>query len=376
VLNTCKTLVLHNIISPYKTLLFNELYKKCPGLKVLYMADIESNRQWRVQKDDIHFPYEIILDGALDDVSSSKLVLRMWARLNILRPDVLILGGYSYAACWAGFFWAKINRKKIILWSSSNLDDKNRSFLKERLKAFLVKRCDAANTYSQRSKDYIARLGIEQEKVFVTGNTTCNSFYGDEMKKLRANKKALCKQINVPSHNFLYIGRFSSEKNILHLVKSYDRLKLDRWGLILLGDGPQIEEIKAYIRSHFVKNILLPGFKQKEQIPEYLAVSDVFILPSTYEPWGLVVNEAMAAGLPVLVSTKCGCYPDLVKQGVNGFSFDPFDSDELYNLMRKVVEEKFDLPSMGGASLDMIKDYTPERSAKVIAETIDYVSGT
>jgi len=87
----------------------------------------------------------------------------------------------------------------------------------------------------------------------------------------------------------------------------------------------------------------------------------------------LVVNEAMAAGLPVLVSRRCGCYPDLIKEGINGFSFDPFDNDELFNRMKEIVDGKHDLTKMGRASVDIIKDYTPQKAAKVIVDTIKFV---
>ena len=141
----------------------------------------------------------------------------------------------------------------------------------------------------------------------------------------------------------------------------------------MIGDGPQSEEITNYIERNNIKNVFSPGFQQKEDIPKFLAVSDVFILPSTSEPWGLVVNEAMAAGLPILVSKRCGCYPDLIKESINGFSFDPFDDTELFGLMKDITDGKHNLLSMGKASLEIIKDYTLEKAAKVISETIEFV---
>ena len=373
-LNSNKIVILHNVISPYKTLLFNELYKLCNSIKVLYMAETESNREWNVKKDELKFPYEIMFQGCLNDVNPSRLVTKTWKRLNELDPDILTIGGYSYTACWAAFFWAKVNKKRIILWSASNEEDRGRFFLKEKLKGFLVKRCDAANVYGKRNKDYLVKLGMDEKRIFIKGNTTDNSFYHDETLKLKGKKATLCKELGIPSHNFLYIGRFSQEKNILKLLDVYRRLDANpEWGLILVGSGPQKGEIENYIRTHSVKNIFMPGFKQKEEIPQYLAVSDLLVLPSTSEPWGLVVNEAMAAGLPVLVSKNCGCYPDIVHEEVNGFSFDPFNVEELHELMKNVIEGKYDLKNMGEASLQIIQDYTPEKAARVVSETIEFV---
>jgi len=372
-LDNCRIVILHNIISPYKTSLFREIHAICHRMEVLYMARTERNRQWHIDTNELSFPHKIMFKGALDNINPLRLAIRTWIELDFDDPDVLILGGYRYSACWAGFLWAKLNRKKIILWSASNDVDRSRTFLKEKLKGFLVSRCNAANVYGQRSRDYLVQLGLKKDAIFIKGNTTDNDFYHTRTSQLRAKRDSVRKQFGFAAHNFLYIGRFSKEKNILHLLKAYKRLeRADDWGLILVGAGPQGEEIEGYVERYGFKNALMPGFQQKEDMPKFLAASDIFILPSISEPWGLVVNEAMAAGLPVLVSERCGCYPDLVKEGVNGFSFDPFDSNELAGLMQNVVDGKYDLISMGEASRDIIKDYTPARAAKSVSEATEF----
>jgi glycosyltransferase involved in cell wall biosynthesis len=103
-----------------------------------------------------------------------------------------------------------------------------------------------------------------------------------------------------------------------------------------------------------------PGFKQAGELPAYYGLAQVFILASShFEPWGLVVNEAMAAGLPVLVSKACGCAVDLVQEGVNGFTFDPYDVQGLARLLEKMSSREVDLPAMGAASRRLIADWTP-----------------
>ena len=368
-----RVVILHNIISPYKTLLFKELYSINSSIEVLYMAHTENNRQWRIDTNELSFPHSFIFNGSLDNINPLILATRTWKELNLHKPDILILGGYSYSACWAGFLWAKKNRKKIILWSATNQDDHSRAFLKEIIKGLLVKRCDAANVYGQKSRDYLVQLGLNKDAIFIKGNTTDNDFYYKRTNEFRTKRIALSKQYGLANHNFLYIGRFSKEKNILHLLKAYERLNTEEdWGMILIGNGPQNVEITNYIERNKIKNVSTPGFQQKKDIPKFLARSDIFILPSISEPWGLVVNEAMAAGLPVLVSRRCGCHPDLIKEGINGFSFDPFDDNELYGLMKDMIDGKHDLPRMGEASLAIIKDYTPKRAARAISQAIEF----
>jgi len=370
-----RIVILHNIISPYKTLLFNELYKICNEFKVLYMSARESNREWDIKKDELMFPHEIMFKGTLDRVNALRVAIKTWGRLNSLNPDVLIIGGYSYAAYWAGLFWAKVNKKKIILWSSSNKEDHKRTFLKELVKSFLIQRCDAYNVYGTKSKEYLIKLGAKQDRIFIVGNNTDNAFYYNETMKWRKTRDTLCQEYNMPAHNFLYIGRFSKEKNIFSLLEAYKKAidMGDEWGLILVGSGPQKKAIEDYIQKQKIRNVLLPGFQQKSEICKFFAISDVFVLPSVSETWGLVVNEAMATGLPVLVSDRCGCSKDLVKEGVNGFLFDPLDKDSLLGLMNKMTHGEIDLEEMGRHSLEIVKDFTPQRASEVIVKTIELV---
>lgn len=374
-LSSCKIVVLHNIISPYKTLLFNALYDVLNNINVLYISETEHRREWVINKDELRFPYEILFQVPADEVSAVPLFIKTCSRLNKLNPKVLIIDGYTYPSSWAGLFWARSRGKKIILWSSSNEEDHVRIFYKEAVKRFFVKRCDAYNVYGTKSRDYLLKLGAKADRISIVGNNTDNAFYFNETVKLWDKRSVLCKSLGLPEKNFLYIGRFSLEKNMLHLLDSFRRVKEhdNSWGLILIGSGPQKQEIENYIEDHKLKDVALPGFKQKDEMPVFIAMSDVFVLPSISEPWGIVVNEAMAAGLPVLVSRKCGCYPDIVKDGENGFSFDPYDNSELYNVMKKIVEGKTDLEKMGSQSLEIIKNFTPEKAAGIISETIMHV---
>jgi len=370
-------LILHNIISPYKTLLFNALHEINRKIEVLYISKTESRRAWDVNTDTLEFPYRIMFNILADEISKVSLFKETIKHLNNMNPNVLIIDGYSYASSWAGLFWAKRNKKKIILWSSSNRDDHKRTFYKEYIKSLFVRSCDAYNVYGTKSKKYLICLGAREDRIFTTGNNTDNGFYYHETMKWSRERSALIKSFGMPERNFLYIGRFSPEKNIMRLLDAYRDLKRgSEWGLILLGRGPQKEDIERHIKTHQIKNVFMPGFKQKDEVPKYMAVSDIFVLPSISEPWGLVVNEAMAAGFPVLVSIKCGCSDDLIKSNENGFVFDPLDKDGLLKLMNKMTGKEIDLIKMGKQSLEIIKDFTPERATSTVLDTIDLVLKT
>jgi glycosyltransferase involved in cell wall biosynthesis len=117
--------------------------------------------------------------------------------------------------------------------------------------------------------------------------------------------------------------------------------------------------------------VLLPGFKQYPDLPAYYGLAGAFIHASTTEQWGLVVNEAMASGLPVLVSNRCGCTSDLVQEGVNGFTFDPYDVQQLAQLMLGLSTLNSQLSTMAAASRRIIADWGPGRFASGLQEAVE-----
>jgi len=107
-------------------------------------------------------------------------------------------------------------------------------------------------------------------------------------------------------------------------------------------------------------DVRFPGFAQYDQLPAYYGLASAFVHASVVEQWGLVINEALASGLPVLVSDRCGCVPELVSEGHNGFAFDPLDIEKLAELMARLSEVS-DLGEMGYASRRIISAWSPER---------------
>ena len=125
-----------------------------------------------------------------------------------------------------------------------------------------------------------------------------------------------------------------------------------------------MEQIKSFINDNSLEDrVFLFGFVQQDEIVKYYVTSDVFILPSKSEPWGLVVNEALLCGLPVIVSDKCGSTPELVEEGKNGFTFNPESQDELELLMLRFIENKINVSDFSKYSIEIIKEHSPKNVA-------------
>jgi len=143
------------------------------------------------------------------------------------------------------------------------------------------------------------------------------------------------------------------------------------WDLVLLGDGPLRETLNSQLSTlNLHGHVLLPGFKQYDELPAYFGLAGAFVHASTTEQWGLVVNEAMASGLPVLVSNRCGCAADLVQEDVNGFQFDPCNVEQLAQLMLRVSDSKFPISDFGAASQRIISIWGPERFANGLRDAV------
>lgn len=146
-------------------------------------------------------------------------------------------------------------------------------------------------------------------------------------------------------------------------------------GLVLLGDGPEKEKYEKFIRVNNLKNVFFEGFVQQDALPEYYICADIFVLPSLSDPWGLVVNEAMAFGLPIISTDAAGVTYDLVKNGVNGFVVKAGNSDELYDALKKLCEHSELRQRMGEQSLEIIQDYTPEKWARAFVAAVETILG-
>ncbi len=208
-----------------------------------------------------------------------------------------------------------------------------------------------------------------------------NDYFARRAAKVRERVSLRRRDLGLPEKYFLCSARFIPKKNLARLLLAF-AFFLERnptgnsegaaWHLVLLGDGPMRAEVEATIDSLGLSSrVHLAGFRQIEELPAFYALAEALILPSTTEQWGLVVNEAMACGLPVVVSERCGCAPDLVEDGRNGFTFDPYDVNALAALLGKIASGHCDRFAMGEASREIISEWSPETFATGLERAVE-----
>ncbi len=286
----------------------------------------------------------------------------IWRTLNRLRPDALAICGYKGVLPLAALLWAKAHGKIAIMMSESSHRDKARSALQEWGKRHLVRRFDAALVGGKSQKAYAALLGIPEERIYTGYDAVDNEHFSRGAARARQEAKSLRQELGLPPAYFLAVSRFIDKKNLPFLIEAYVRhrtLSRTPWDLVLCGSGPLEAVLREKARG--LPGVHFPGFKQAQELPIYYGLASAFVVPSShFEQWGLVVNEAMACGLPVLVSRQCGCAPDLVQEGVNGFTFDPRDVEALARLMARMSSGELNLAAMGEASRKIVSAYSPE----------------
>ncbi len=227
-------------------------------------------------------------------------------------------------------------------------------------KAYFSNHFDRCFVPGLQQKEFALRLGFPESRI-ATGAYSCdfnhfNAFY----KKHAEEKKA-----QFPKR-FIYAGRYSSEKGIELLWKAFISMQEESpndWELWCLGKG-DIAPVEHPKIRHF-------GFVQPEEMENFIKQTGVFILPSLFEPWGVVVHEFAAAGFPLLLSENVGASTAFLKDGQNGFSFRPGDADAIAAAMKSIIELKDEkLVQMGNASAKIAATVTPEKWSETLFKLI------
>jgi len=365
-----KVALLTTIIAPYRIPCFNKVAEsKDLDFDVFFYAEITKNREWKIYKEKIKFNYTVLKGLHFCLKSKRTLHLNFGLAFHILRKkyDLIVIGGYDQPTAWEAFIFSKLLKTKIFLFGESTLkDQRSGNWVYENLKRFLIKKSDGFLPAGKAAAEYFKHLGANSDKIFIAPFPAIHGFLKKEFLRLSACKKELKIKKGYSNITILFSGRFVHRKGILYLIKAYVKLKEERQDicLVLLGDGPEKEKYENYCKENKIDNVFFEGFIQQEDLPQYYASADIFVLPSLSEPWGLVINEAMAFGLPVISTDAAGATYDLVKDGKNGFVVRAGEETDLYKALKILCNNQELRKKMGRESLKIIEDYTPEKWAQ------------
>jgi glycosyltransferase involved in cell wall biosynthesis len=338
------------------------------------VAAVEFSRRdntyaWDIVEAETRYPViSLFTDADIDTKPTVEINRQVNATLNRVAPEAVAIPGWSSPAAIAALDWCCQTRTPAILMTESTAHDERRSWWKEWMKSRVVRLFSTAVVGGSPHVDYVAALGLSRDRVSIGYDVVDNDYFSSQSDRARATASTLRQQHSLPANYFLASNRFIEKKNLHRLLEAYAayvaQASASAWCLVMLGDGALKGPLMAQTgRLGLTDKVFFPGFKQYQELPIYYGLAGAYIQASTTEQWGLVVNEAMASGLPVLVSERCGCAPDLVQNGVNGYAFDPYDIKELTERMLHIAGGNCDLVSMGRASREIIARWSPETFA-------------
>lgn len=371
-------LVIYSIPTPYRLSFFERLSQEDDiDLTVHYMSAGAANRIWRF--DANASVRQSVLPGVTLNLRSADDVLPIWvnptAPIRILRGrfDVVICTGWdslttfmARVACW-------VKRVPFVLWagSTSHQSSWRRSLLALPVRR-LVRSADALLVYGSASKAYLEQLGASGNRVFVSYNTVNVGLFRSMSLSLRAEQQSIRERLGIRNRLVvLFVGQLIHRKGVLDLFEAMRGLSpgLDV-GLLWVGYGPlrrtleDMSHAPGGVGQHFVTA------RTPEELATFYAAADVCVLPSHEEVWGLVVNEALASGLPVVVTDRVGAAPDLIEDGRNGFVVPAGDVEQLACTLRTLLTDDALRVRMAANAWDSIRHVNYEQNVDAFRQAI------
>jgi glycosyltransferase involved in cell wall biosynthesis len=361
-----KVAVIFHRFGPYHCARLEETARRCETIGIEVAAETLEYAWSPVQSADSYS--RLTLVPSRERESAKKVSGRMEDALRTSLVDAVAIPGWSGEAAIAALRWCAESGTPAILMSESAALDQPRMWWREWIKQRIVSLYSSALVGGQRHIDYLVALGMPRDRIFTGYDVVDNEYFRQKAEEIRRQGSEVRQKYGLPENYFLASARFIEKKNLPTLIRAYARYRQRSevggnapWSLVLLGDGPLRKTLNSQLSTlNLHTHVHLPGFKQYDELPVYYALAKAFVHASTTEQWGLVVNEALASGLPVIVSNRCGCVPELVAD--NGFTFDPMNEDELAaRLLEMASLLDHDLEHFGKASRRIAARFGPDR---------------
>jgi glycosyltransferase involved in cell wall biosynthesis len=355
-----KAVLITNIPTPYRIPLFNEmnelLQKEGWEFKVVFGASGYRRRKWIVDMEECRFAYRILDSRSFNWGDIEKVTFTYLGLCRLLRqekPDVVVTNAFSPATAML-YLRSFFTPTRYIIWSGAIVNEKrpearNRIWFRRRL----TERASAFVAYGTKASEYLLMLGAYADKIFICMNTVDICFFSDEVEKIRSKMPKKDKK------KILYMGQMTRGKRLDLLLQATALMAKDRndFQLELLGEGSEEANLRRLAAELNIGDVVkFEGFKQKSDIPFYLAQADCFAFPSSYDIWGLVLVEAMAAGLPCVASAQAGAVADLIPNETVGFAINFEDITHVAEKLAWILSHEAEASLMGARAKQFIYD--------------------
>jgi glycosyltransferase involved in cell wall biosynthesis len=299
-------------------------------------------------------------------------------RLISNRFNTVIIHSYQYPSDWLAYLTAKLSNIAVLFYGDMypRKDYSGLMRLTRRVvHRTMIRGADACLAIGSVARDvFLNQYDIPEERVFLAPYVVDNEFFMEQVRQWKPEKKQLKVGLGIPEDLpvVLCVAGMVPKKRQIDLVEAVAKVRT-ACRLVLVGDGPMREQVKQFCKET-LPDVIFAGFINQSQLPSYYALADVFVLPSLWEEFGMVINEAMCAGLPILASNSVAATKDLVCEGENGYTFPPGDVSALSQRLQELLDDVEKRRRFGQRSLEIISGWNVDRTVAGILQALDYVT--
>jgi amino acid adenylation domain-containing protein len=379
----CRIDIWHNILwSKYKGEVFSSLYKLNDknelDIHFFQIAETNSDRVGlsTISLDHHRYPFDLLFKAPYDQVALIRRLKAILVRTIVSDAKLTILAGYANFEFWAQLLVLILKRRKVAVFCDSTIYDRKQWIVQGFFKRVFFRAVNGIFAYGSRSKEYVIHYGASPNKVYDQCQAAALPLDYAKEKVLAMRLKAAP---STDAPRYLYVGRLSPEKGLDTLLDAFAKVwaQNQHASLVLIGCGSLHEKLEQHARVlgldaavHFV------GSKSGDELFKEYTKATVLVLPSTSEPWGLVVNEALSYGCPVIVSRCCGCVPELLRERKTGLVHEPNNVNDLAAKMSTAPAQFADIEKTACDCIALMSHYTPDKAAeRLLAGLRNIISG-
>lgn len=350
-------------LAPYRVDWCDELVKLGNNVTIIYTKDKDSERNYNWLVKESKGSYLVKLKSFI--IKNEAISFSVFKYLNDKSYNVIIFDGYGNITNFLGIIYLKIKKVRYFINIDGTRKNNRETIINKYIKRYLFSNNAIYLCSSKETKKYLNSFGIDNSKIYIHPFT---SLYKKSILKSvpsKKQKKFLKEKLNIEGEKVvLTVGRFIKLKQFDLLIEMWSKMDL-KYILVIIGEGKEESKYWNLIKQYSMENIRIIPFQDFDSLVDYYMLSDLFVLPSSNDVWGLVINEAMANGLPILASNKCGASDSLVLNGENGYIFTYNDFDTLFEKINSILENEELQIKMAKKSLDLIKDYNLEDMSRL-----------
>jgi len=379
-----RVLILHPGLAPYRVILFQQLCR-LPGVQVHLVFDSSVALNSKAQLDALPCDYSLLrghvfrVNNQWGDKAGVYLAPSLWQLLGQQPYDVLVTLGWTNLNSLVALAHSKLHRRRVVLWDESIMHPPVR--LKRWLMPLLKRYFGAFDGYFAASNaciEYMVSMGAARERVWLMPQIADNDFFANGSARYRPVRDDVKRELGIHTpYLILFVGQLIPRKGVLTLLDAFRDIASLRndVSLMLVGKGPLREELRARgVAYGLQERFFIQDYASQTLLPKYYALADVFVLPSLYDAFGVVVSEAMACGLPIVTTYTVGATSNIVQDGVNGFIVPPQQPKPLAEALLKIIGDDARRASMSAESRRIIAGWNVDVSAQNFLRCMELVT--